>query len=187
MLFWRTDTRKHIILIKFKTKNYTLLKNFIENTARKFDPETVFQLNFLDDTLEQLYNKEIRMAHFIEFVALWTIILALTGLFGLIIFISRDKVKEIGIRKVNGASTPEIVRMLNKNVAVWLGIAFVIATPITYHLMNRWLENFAYKTALSWWIFAVAGLTSFLVALLTVSWQSWMAASRNPVESIRYE
>jgi len=88
---------------------------------------------------------------------------------------------------VNGASIPEIVQMLNRNVVVWLGIAFVIATPIAYYAMSRWLENFAYKTALSWWIFAVAGLAALVVALLTVSWQSLRAASRNPVEALKYE
>jgi putative ABC transport system permease protein len=137
--------------------------------------------------LEQLYSNETRIARFIEFVSLWTILLALTGLLGLIVFISRDKVKEIGIRKVNGASVFEVVRMLNKNVLVWLGIAFIIATPIAYYAMSRWLENFAYKTTLSWWIFAVAGLVSLFVALLTVSWQSLRAASRNPVEALKYE
>ena len=127
------------------------------------------------------------MARFIEFVSLWTILLALTGLLGLIVFISRDKVKEIGIRKVNGATIFEVVRMLNKNVLIWLGIAFVIATPVAWYAMSRWLENFAYKTALSWWIFALAGMAALVVALLTVSWQSWRAAGRNPVEALRYE
>jgi len=79
------------------------------------------------------------------------------------------------------------VRMLNKSVLIWMGIAFVIATPIAYYAMSRWLENFAYKTTLSWWIFAVAGLASLFVALLTVSWQSLRAASRNPVEALKYE
>jgi len=141
----------------------------------------------LDEALEQLYSNETRIARFIEFVSLWTILLALTGLLGLIVFISRDKVKEIGIRKVNGASVFEVVRMLNKNVLIWLGIAFIIATPVAYYAMSRWLENFAYKTTLSWWIFAVAGLASLFVALLTVSWQSLRAASRNPVEALKYE
>lgn len=120
-------------------------------------------------------------------LSLWTILLALTGLLGLIVFISRDKVKEIGIRKVNGASIFEVVHLLNKNVLIWLSIAFVIATPFAWYFMNQWLENFAYKTALSWWIFAFAGLAALIVALLTVSWQSWRAATRNPVEALRYE
>ena len=187
MVFWRTDDRKFNILIKTRGGNFTQIRKYIEETARRFDPEGTFEVHFLDEALEQLYNKETRMARFIEFVSLWTILLALTGLLGLIVFISRDKVKEIGIRKVNGASVFEVVRMLNKNVLVWLGIAFIIATPVAYYAMSRWLENFAYKTTLSWWIFAVAGLVSLFVALLTVSWQSLRAASRNPVEALKNE
>lgn len=187
MLFWRTDTRKNYILIKTQGGNYTQLREYIESTAQQFAPESTFHVQFLDDALEQHYSKETRMARFIEVVSLWAILLALTGLLGLIIFISRDKIKEIGIRKVNGASILEVMRMLNKSVILWLGIAFVIAVPVTYWFMSRWLENFAYKTELSWWIFAVAGIASLVVALLTVSWQSWRAATRNPVESLRYE
>jgi putative ABC transport system permease protein len=187
MVFWRTDDRKFNILIKTRGGNFTQIRKYIEETAKRFDPEGTFEVHFLDEALEQLYSNETRIARFIEFVSLWTILLALTGLLGLIVFISRDKVKEIGIRKVNGASVFEVVRMLNKNVLVWLGIAFIIATPIAYYAMSRWLENFAYKTTLSWWIFAVAGLVSLFVALLTVSWQSLRAASRNPVEALKYE
>ena len=187
MVFWRTDDRKFNILIKTRGGNFTQIRKYIEETARRFDPEGTFEVHFLDEALEQLYNKETRMARFIEFVSLWTMLLALTGLLGLIVFISRDKVKEIGIRKVNGASVFEVVRMLNKNVLVWLGIAFIIATLVAYYAMSRWLENFAYKTTLSWWIFAVAGLVSLFVALLTVSWQSLRAASRNPVEALKNE
>ncbi len=187
MLFWCTNTRKNVVMLKTSTTNYTQLRDFIASTAKKFDPENTFEAKFLDDSLEQLYSKETRMANFIEFVALWTILLALTGLLGLIIFMSRDRVKEIGIRKVNGATIWEIVRLLNKGVLIWLTIAFIIATPIAYYAMNKWLENFAYKTTLSWWIFALAGLSALLIALLTVSWQSYRAASRNPVEALRYE
>ncbi|MBK7732397.1 MAG: ABC transporter permease [Bacteroidales bacterium] len=187
MVFWRTDDRKFNILIKSRGGNFTQIRKYIEETAKRFDPEGTFEVHFLDEALEQLYSNETRIARFIEFVSLWTILLALTGLLGLIVFISRDKVKEIGIRKVNGASVFEVVRMLNKNVLIWLGIAFIIATPVAYYAMSRWLENFAYKTTLSWWIFAVAGLVSLFVALLTVSWQSLRAASRNPVEALKNE
>lgn len=189
MVLWFTGdvSRKNNILIKTHSGNITQIREFIERTAQKIDPKGTFNVQFLDDELEALYGKETRMARFIEFVALWTILLALTGLLGLVIFISRDRVKEIGIRRVNGASALQVLNMLNKSVLVWIGIAFVIATPIAYYAMSRWLENFAYKTALSWWIFALAGIVSLLVALLTVSWQSWRAATRNPVEALRYE
>lgn len=184
MLFWLTDTRKNYILIKSQGGNYTQIREYIESTAKKFAPASTFHVQFLDDALEQHYSKETRMARFIEAVSLWAILLALTGLLGLIIFISRDRIKEIGIRKVNGASVLEVMYMLNKSVILWLGIAFVVAVPAVYWILNRWLENFAYKTELSWWIFAVAGIASFIVAILTVSWQSWRAATKNPVEAI---
>ncbi len=189
MLLWFTGetSRKNNILIKTQSGNITRIREYIESTAKQFDPEGTFNVHFLDDKLEELYGKETRMARFIEFVALWTILLALTGLLGLVIFISRDRVKEIGIRRVNGASALQILNMLNKSVLVWIGIAFVIATPLAWYAMSRWLENFAYKTTLSWWIFALAGLLSLVVALLTVSWQSWQAATRNPIEALRYE
>ncbi len=109
------------------------------------------------------------------------------GLFTLTILTMNRRIKEIGIRKVNGAKTIEILTLLNNNFVKWVAIAFVISTPLAYFAMNKWLENFAYKTELSWWIFALAGLLALGIALLTVSFQSWKAARRNPVESLRYE
>ena len=90
-------------------------------------------------------------------------------------------------RQVNGARVSEILIILNKDFVKWVGIAFIIATPFAWFALNKWLQNFAYKTSLSWWIFALAGLLAFGIALLTVSWQSWRAATRNPVEALRYE
>jgi putative ABC transport system permease protein len=109
------------------------------------------------------------------------------GLLGLSLLISQQRTKEIGIRKVNGARVSEILSMLNKDFVKWGVGAFVLATPAAYFAMNKWLENFAYKTSLSWWIFALAGVLALGIALLTVSWQSWKAATRNPVDSLRYE
>ncbi len=109
------------------------------------------------------------------------------GIFGQIYQESINRTKEIGIRKVNGAKISEILTMLNKDFVKWVVLAFVVATPIAYFAMNKWLESFAYKTSLSWWIFALAGLLALGVALLTISWQSWRAATRNPVESLLYE
>jgi putative ABC transport system permease protein len=103
------------------------------------------------------------------------------------IFASQRRVKEIGIRKVNGAKSYEILLMLNKEFIKWVSIAFVIAIPVAWYVMHTWLQGFAYKTVLSWWIFALAGVMAFGIALLTVSWQSWRAATRNPVEALRYE
>ncbi len=187
LVFWLTDGLKHELMLRLAPGNYTQTVGYIKDTAHKFDPKSQVEVNFLDDALNALYDKEEKMAHFIEFVAIWTVLLSLTGLLGLIIFISRDRVKEIGIRKVNGAKISEVMTMLNRDFVKWVAIAFVIATPIAYYAMHKWLENFAYKTELSWWIFALAGLLALGIALLTVSWQSWRAATRNPVEALRYE
>jgi putative ABC transport system permease protein len=116
-----------------------------------------------------------------------SILLSCLGLLAITVFIAEKRTKEIGIRKVNGAKISEILTMLNRDFIKWVAIAFVVACPIAYYAMNKWLENFAYKTTLSWWIFALAGLLALGIALLTVSWQSWRAATRNPVEALRYE
>ena len=99
----------------------------------------------------------------------------------------QKRTKEIGLRKINGASTGELMIMLNWDLVKWIVLAYVIAVPVTVIAMNKWLENFAYKIDITWWIFVVAGLITMLIALLTVSLQSLKAASRNPVEALRYE
>ena len=155
----------------YKKRN---LADYFHLLVWQFDFEKEYQK-------EQVFSKLI-----IVFTAIILCILLL-GLVGLSLFISERKTKEIGIRKVNGARISEVLIMLNKDFVKWVVVAFVIATPIAYYAMNKWLENFAYKTSLSWWIFALAGLLALGIALLTVSFQSWKAASRNPVESLRYE
>jgi len=115
------------------------------------------------------------------------VLIGCLGLLSTSIFVAELRTREIGIRKVNGARISEILTMLNKDFIKRVAITFVIATPVAYYAMNKWLENFAYKTSLSWWIFALAGLLALGIALLTVSWQSWRAATKNPVEAWRYE
>jgi putative ABC transport system permease protein len=109
------------------------------------------------------------------------------GLFGLALFHINARIKEIGIRKVNGAKVNEIIYLINADFIKWVTIAFLIASPIAWFASYKWLENFAYKTPLNWWVFAVAGILAWGVAFLTLSWQSWKAATRNPVEALRYE
>ncbi len=187
MLFWRTDARKEKLLLRVKPGNYTQLFNRISAKAKEFDPENNFEVQFLDDSLNELYAKEKNTARFIEFVSLWCMLLAITGVLGLVVFISRDRVKEIGIRKVNGAQTAEVVFLINKDFIKWIAIAFCIATPIAWIALNNWLQDFAYKTEMSWWIFALSGFISLIIAMVTITWQSWKAATRNPVEALRYE
>ncbi len=142
---------------------------------------------FYDQWLNSMYKSEERLAASIRLFAILAIVISCMGILGLAEFSIKKRTKEIGIRKVNGAKVSEILTMLNKDFVKWIVIAFIIATPIAYYAMNKWLENFAYKTSLSWWIFALAGVLALGIALLTVSWQSWRAATRNPVEALRYE
>jgi putative ABC transport system permease protein len=150
-------------------------------------PEDPMEFAFYDTQFQAMYEKEDKLAKSITFFSIIALVLTCMGILGQIFMISLNRTKEIGVRKVNGARISEIMAMLNKDFVKWVVIAFVIATPIAYYAMHKWLENFAYKTSLSWWIFALAGLLALGIALLTVSWQSWKAATRNPVEALRYE
>jgi putative ABC transport system permease protein len=118
---------------------------------------------------------------------LLAISIAILGMVGLSIFFIERRTKEIGIRKVTGARVSEILMMLNKDFLKWVAIAFIVACPISWYAMHKWLQGFAYKTELSLWIFGFAGILALGIALITVSWQSWRAATRNPVEALRYE
>ena len=159
----------------------------IEQIYKQFNPDFPVEHYFLDESITALYDKQIRSGKLINLFAALAIFLSCLGLFGLATFSAQRRLKEIGIRKVNGARISEVMTMLNRDFVKWVVIAFVIAIPIAYFAMQKWLENFAYKTDLSWWIFALAGLLALGIALLTVSWQSWNAATRNPVEALRYE
>jgi len=109
------------------------------------------------------------------------------GLFAISFHSSRKRTKEIGIRKINGATVFEMISLLNRDFFRWVIIAFVPACLISWYVMSRWLQGYAYRTELNWWIFALAGLFTVTIAILTVSWQSWRSATGNPVEALRYE
>ena len=188
--FLNNGETSNYIYLKTNAQNFAELKNTItqiEQKWNKLSPNIPFEYRFLDEEWNNLYKKETQFQKLLTHAGWISIFIACLGLFGLSIFVAERRTKEIGIRKINGASIAEILTLLNKSFVKWIVVAFVIATPIAYFAMNKWLENFAYKTALSWWIFALAGLAALIVALLTVSWQSWRAASRNPVEALRYE
>jgi putative ABC transport system permease protein len=187
--FWYSDSNQPFsnISIKLARNNTAEAVSFIKKAFEEVSPNTAFRYFFLDDHLNQLYVKESRQVKLITGFSLLSIVVSILGILGLSAFICQNNIKEIGIRKVNGARVSEILYMLNFDFARWIGLAFVIATPVVWQIMQRWIESFAYKTTLSWWIFALAGLLALGIALLTVSWQSWKAATRNPVEALRYE
>lgn len=146
-----------------------------------------FDFSFNDQYYASQYSKYRLFSRLVTTFSLLIILISSIGLYALAKFTIGNRVKEIGVRKVNGARITEILSMLNKDFVKRVIIAFVIAVPIAWYAMNNWLENFAYKTNLSWWIFVLSGILALAIALLTVSWQSWRAATRNPVEALRYE
>jgi putative ABC transport system permease protein len=159
----------------------------INGVWKKLFPEFPLEYSYINDSYRGVYTMEYNQSRVLSLFALISILLSALGIFAIASFNIQQRTKEIGIRKVNGAKIGDVLMMLNGTYIRWMGIAFLIAVPVTYYAMNKWLENFAYKTALSWWIFALAGLLALIVALLTISWQSWRAATRNPVEALRYE
>ena len=145
----------------------------LEKVWKSFIPDEPMDYSFYDDYFNSLYKSEERLGKAIGLFAIVAFILTCMGILGQIFQTCIDRTKEIGIRKVNGARISEVMAMLNRDFVKWVAIAFLIATPIAYYAMNKWLESFAYKTDLSWWIFALSGVLALGFALLTVSWQSW--------------
>lgn len=159
----------------------------IETVWKKFYVDVPLEINYVNNQVLSLYQKDQDLSNTLSVFSLLAIMIASMGLFTLTVLSVNQRTKEIGIRKINGAKISEIMAMLNREFIKLVGIAFIIATPIALYAMHQWLENFEYKTNMSWWIFALSGLLTLGIALLTVSWKTWKAASRNPVEALRYE
>jgi putative ABC transport system permease protein len=150
-------------------------------------PDYPFQYEFIDDVYRSAYSKEISQAKITAFFSTLAMIIICFGLFSVTSVLVARRTKEIGIRKVNGAKIFDVLIMLNSGFLKMGAIAFVTACPVAVYVMNKWLQNFVYRTEIKWWVLAVAGIIVFTITLTTVSWQSWRAATRNPVEALRYE
>jgi putative ABC transport system permease protein len=142
---------------------------------------------FLEDQMVALYAKEMKIKESIGLFCVIAMLISCFGLLGTVLNTTTEKTKEIGIRKINGAKIIDVLILINLSFVKRVGIAFLIASPIAWYAMHAWLQNFAYRTDLSWWIFLLSGTIALGIALLTVSWRSWWAATRNPVEALRYE
>jgi putative ABC transport system permease protein len=160
---------------------------YIRDVYKKHRDDREFSYRFFDDIRNEKYQSETRLRNITISFALLAIVISVLGILGMAVFSIDRRTKEIGIRRVAGATNSEILILLNSEFIIWVAVAFVIASPVALFVMNNWLQNFVYKTELSWWIFALAGVIAFGIALITVSWQSWKAATRNPVEALRYE
>jgi putative ABC transport system permease protein len=173
--------------IKSVTTDSEKLISELEKIWTDHYPGNPFNYFFLEDFYNEQYRAEQRFSGLFLASSVLAIIIACLGLLGLSAYSITKRTKEIGIRKVNGAMTTQVMVLLNQDFLKWILIAFVIAIPVAWYVMNKWLENFAYKISISWWIFALSGILALGIALLTVSWKSWKAATRNPVEALRYE
>jgi len=165
----------------------TETKQYVQDICNRFSPERPLQSKFLSDySFDEERSTEV-MREIVLYSTILALLISCLGLFGLSMLISRQRTKEIGIRKTLGASVPGIVVMLSKEFLLWVLIANLIAWPAAYFAMNKWLQNYAYKTDLGLWIFVLSGAMAFVIALLTVSFQAIKAAAANPVESLKYE
>jgi putative ABC transport system permease protein len=159
----------------------------VEKQWKKLYPDENFESNFLNESIRWLYDQETKTAWLMNVVMIITVFISCMGLFGLAMFTAEQRTKEIGIRKVLGATVTNIVTLLSKDFVVLVIISLIIASPVAGYFMNRWLEDFAYRIQISWWAFVLAGLVAILIALFTVSFQAVKAAIANPVKSLRAE
>ena len=173
--------------VRLLPENFGEQLSQMEKAWKQAGIEQPLQFQFYNEYYNTLYKKEDLAAKALSLFCIVAFIITCLGLLAQIIQVTERRVKEIGIRKINGASIGEVMKMLNREFVIAVLVSIIIATPIAYYVVSRWLQGFAYKTGLSWWIFALSGLTALIVALVTVSWQGWRAASRNPVEALRYE
>jgi putative ABC transport system permease protein len=175
------------ISVRLNPDNISQSIKYIQNTWRNFFPGVPFNFYFVDESQNANYLAEQRMGNIFKYFAILAIFIACIGLYGLTAFSIERKIKDIGIHKVLGADVPKIMYMLLKNYLRWIVISNIIAFPVVYYFMDKWLRDFAYRIEISWWMFIISGGMALLIALATVSYQAIKAAIANPVESLRYE
>jgi putative ABC transport system permease protein len=161
--------------------------SFIEQKWKEREAEYPFEYHFLDDTYKQLYTSEMNAGKVFAFAMLIALIITVAGLFAMAYYATQRRLREIAIRKVYGASIKDIFILLNKSFLLWVVIAFAIACPIAYYGLQKWLGSFIVKTPLNAWVFFAVGGVALLITLLTTGYQTWKAATANPVEAIKSE
>ena len=175
------------IVMKTETTDFNALLTSLEQKWRDFTTETPFEYTFIDQQVQKLFEEEQRLASISIVFTVLAILISCLGLFGLVSYLAEQKKREIGIRKVLGASINSVVNLLTKDFIKLIVIAFIVAFPLSFYFMNNWLESFTYKIDIQWWVFALAGIFALAVTLLTVGFQSLKSARANPVKSLRTE
>ncbi len=175
------------LMIKISNENIPNTLNYLRKTWDKLFPQYPFEFTFLSGDLQKMYENETTSSLIITYISFLALFVSCIGLFGLVLFTIDSRIKEIGIRKVAGSTTGRIVLMLNLEYIKFILLSFIIACPVIIYSMQKWLQDFAYRVNLSWWIFVSAGIITFLISLLTVSWHTWKTANKNPVDCLRHE
>jgi putative ABC transport system permease protein len=179
--------KANYLSVRFQPENIESTLQLLKKIWFKIDPERPFDYFFIDQAFEEQYTADKLFSKLIIYFTVLAIFIACLGLLGLSSFIATQRTKEIGIRKVLGSSTQNIIILLTREFAKWILIANIIAWPLAYFLLNKWLENFEYKIPVPLFSFIAAGSLAFVIAMLTIAYQSISASLRNPVESLRYE
>ncbi len=187
LFFIATPDWYSVLSVRLRPENMAETLTFLERQWAAFDPIHPFTYTFFDEGFAQLHQAEQQIGALLRYVSILAILIACLGLFGLAAFTAEQRTKEIGVRKVLGASVGSVTLLLSKDFTKLVLIGFIAAAPLAYYAMNRWLENFAYRIDIGWGVFALSGLLALTVAWLTVSYQSIKAALANPVEALRYE
>ncbi|MEM1259005.1 MAG: ABC transporter permease [Bacteroidota bacterium] len=175
------------IIIQLSSNDIPLVIKEVEAQLKVFTPNRPFDYFFLDGAFETLYKRELLIGSLFNYFSIIAIVIACLGLLGMVAFTTSQRLKEIGIRKVLGSSIMDIVNLLTMSFIKLILVAIAIAVPLGWFLMNKWLEGFAYKITIGWWVYALSGFVTLFIALLAVGWQSFKAATTNPVEVIRNE
>ncbi len=173
--------------IKLQGKDIPATMKKVETLWNEVYPDYVYEERYLDAKIANFYTQERKMSDLYKIFAALAIFLSCLGLYGLASFMALQKVKEVGIRKVLGASVNNILFLFSKEFMLLIGIAFLVATPLAYYFMHRWLQDFVYRVDISWWVIALSGIIALFIALLTISFKAIKAAIANPVKSLRAE
>ena len=173
--------------VKLSTANLLTSNKDIETLWNKYFPEYVYNATFLDDNINKFYLQEERLSLLYKVYAALAIFISCLGLYGLISFMVIQKTKEVGVRKVLGASVSSIVYLFSKEFTILIGISFLIAAPVAWYVMNHWLQDFKYRISIGMGVFAIAIAISVVIAWITVGYKSIRAALANPVKSLRTE
>ena len=176
-----------VIFIKLRGGNIKEGISAVEDMWKRVNPNYPFEYHFFDAELDGFYRGEMKMRIISDYFSLLAILISCLGLFGLASFMAERRTKEIGVRKVLGASMGHIVRLLSREFIVWVVVANLIAWPAAYLALHSWLQNYAYRIRMEWWVFLLSGMLALMIAFLTVSYQALKSARTDPVEALRNE